>query len=80
MNRSDLIRATDLAHAAAHNITLGASYDRIRPDRADHFIGLAREALTAALAALDEAEKPAVPGPIHPVFTNIINASFGRPA
>lgn len=52
MNRSDLFRAVDLARAAAHNATLAASYDKIRPERAEYFARLSEDALYAALDAL----------------------------
>lgn len=52
MNRAELFRAVDLAHAAAHNATLAASYDRVVPERAEHFARLSEEALYAALDAL----------------------------
>lgn len=55
MNRSQLFRAVDLAHAAAHSATLSASYDKVRPERAEHFARLSEEALYAALDALAQA-------------------------
>lgn len=50
MIRADLFRAVEFAHAAAHNATLAASYDKINPAKAEEF---ARHAEAAAYAALD---------------------------
>lgn len=52
MTRSELFRAVDLAHAAAHNATLAASYDKVIPERAEHYARLSEDALYAALDAL----------------------------
>ena len=52
MNRAKLFEAVDLAHAASHNATLAASYDKVVPERAEHFARLSEEALYAALDAL----------------------------
>jgi hypothetical protein len=52
MNRAELFRAVDMAHAAAYNATLAASYDRINRERSEHFARLSEEALYAALDAL----------------------------
>lgn len=55
MNRSDLFRAVDLCHAAAHSATLSASYDKVSPERSEHFARLSEEALYAALDAIAQA-------------------------
>jgi hypothetical protein len=52
MIRAELFRAVEMAHAAAHNATLSASYDKVVPERAEHFARLAEDALYAALDAL----------------------------
>lgn len=57
MIRADLFRAVEFAHAAAHNATLAASYDKINPERAAYFARLSEEALYAALDALSQAER-----------------------
>lgn len=55
MNRPDLFRVVDLAHAVAHSATLSASYSGISKERAEHFARLAEEGLYEALEALFEA-------------------------
>lgn len=52
MNRADLLRAADLARAAADAATIAASFDRIRPEQAERFARRSEEALYAALDAL----------------------------
>lgn len=69
MNRDDLLLAARKALAAADAATIAASFDRIRPERADHFTRIAEEALYAALDALAMAQL----GPAradHPPATN----------
>lgn len=55
MNRAKLFEAVDKAHAAAHNATLAASYDKIKPERAEYFARLSEEAAYAVIEALFEA-------------------------
>lgn len=52
MIRAKLFEAVDLAHAAAHNATLSASYDKVNAERSEYFARLSEEALYAALDAL----------------------------
>lgn len=56
MNRSKLFYAVDLAHAAAHNATLAASYDKINPTKAERYRRLSEEAFYAGIEALFEAD------------------------
>ena len=55
MNRAKLFHAVDLAHAAAHNATLAASYDKIDRAKAERFARLSEEAAYAVIEALFEA-------------------------
>lgn len=55
MNRSVLFKAVELAHAAAHNTTCAASYDKVNPPKAEEFMRHAEDALNAALEALFDA-------------------------
>lgn len=55
MRRSELFRAVELAHCAAHNATLAASYDKIKPERAEYFARLSEDAAYAVIEALFEA-------------------------
>lgn len=52
MNRADLLRAADLARAAADAATIAASFDRIKPDQAERYSRQSEEALYEALDAL----------------------------
>jgi hypothetical protein len=52
VNRAELLRAADLARAAADAATIAASFDRIKPDQAERFSRQSEEALYAALDAL----------------------------
>lgn len=52
MNRADLLRAADLARAAADAATIAASFDRIVPQKAEEYARRSEEALYAALDAL----------------------------
>lgn len=55
MNRPDLLRAAGLAQSAMDAATIAVSFDRVRPERAEHFAKLSEEALYAALDALAQA-------------------------
>lgn len=55
MNRPDLLRAASLAQSAMDAATIAVSFDRVRPERAEHFAKLAEDALYAALDALAQA-------------------------
>lgn len=55
MNRAKLYQAVEFAHAAASNATLAASYDKIKPERAEYFARLSEEAAYALIEALFEA-------------------------
>jgi hypothetical protein len=52
MNRAKLFAAVEMAHAAAHNATLAASYDKVKPERAEEFAIHAEAAAYAVLDAL----------------------------
>lgn len=56
MNRSDLFRAVEFAHAAAHNATLAASFDKIDPRKAAEYRRLSEDAFYAGIEALFEAD------------------------
>lgn len=56
MNRTDLLRAADLARVAADAATIAASFDRIKPAEAERYRRQSEEALYAALEALFEAD------------------------
>lgn len=56
MNRPCLFKAVEFAHAAAHNATLAASYDKINPTKAAQFRRLSEEAFYAGIEALFEAD------------------------
>jgi len=62
MNRPSLFKAVEFAHAAAHNATLAASYDKINPTKAAQFRRLSEEAFYAGIEALFEADltQPAI--------------------
>lgn len=49
MNRPDLLHAARMALAAADAVTIAASFDEIKPARAEHFARQAEDALYAAL-------------------------------
>lgn len=68
MNRASLFKAVELAHAAAHNATLAASYDKVRPERAEYFARLSEEAAYAVIEALFEARlsSPAIRAATQP--------------
>jgi hypothetical protein len=55
MNRAKIYQAVEFAHAAAHNATLAASYDKINRERAEYFARLSEEAAYAVIEALFEA-------------------------
>lgn len=55
MNRAELLRTAELARAAADAATITASFANIKPAKADEYARRTREALEAALEALDEA-------------------------
>ncbi len=56
MNRPDLFRAVAYAHAAAHNATLAASFDKINPRKAAEYRLLSEDAFNAGIEALFEAD------------------------
>lgn len=68
MNRAKLMAAVEFAHAAAHNATVAASYDRINPERAEYFARLSEEAAYAVIEALFEARlsSPAIRAATQP--------------
>lgn len=53
MQRAKLFEAVEYAHAAAHNATLAAAYDK--PERAEYFARLSEDAAYAVIEALFEA-------------------------
>jgi hypothetical protein len=77
MNRAELFRAVDLAHCAAHNATLAASYGKIKPERAEYFARLSEDALNAALDALFEARLGHAPSffPIAEAITQPVRSA-----
>lgn len=68
MNRALLFAAVDKAHAAAHNATLAASYDKINPTKAAQYRRLSEEAFYAGIEALFEARlsSPAIRAATQP--------------